>query len=443
MDRKYILSHVDELSADQLVNFIKQGIVSLEELRKTELLDKSKYNKIKVLLKVVDMEDDNTWNFYRNTEQGCREYLTRYPNGKNILEAKRKIDDFDQQRKEENAERNNLIERLRTNPNSFTPAGLRKFLDENKITTTDLLDAGIPNEIIIRLDNIVTPRVELGITPDSIPEGYTEVYFWGIPGSGKTCALAAVLSTSTRMGYLEIANGPGYDYMLKLQNIFSNKISFLPAASPVDTTQYLPFTLKKPNEKFYRSVSLIELSGEIFQCFLYKNANKTLPSSQHEETFNSLIRFLNGSNRKLHFFFVDYNQGNDTDSAGYSQNQYLQAATTFFNDKRNNLFSKTTDAIYIVLTKSDLMPCKKSERVSQMKDYLQNENFVAFVNSLRAKCDENSINAKRILGTPFALGKVYFQQICEFDPETSQNIIDILMRRIAPKKQSILDVFNK
>ncbi|MBK6571871.1 MAG: hypothetical protein IPG21_05290 [Saprospiraceae bacterium] len=283
----------------------------------------------------------------------------------------------------------------------------------------------------------------MGETPNSIPEGYTEVYFWGNPGSGKTCALAAVLSTAYKMGYLEIAQGPGYDYMLKLKNIFSNPISLLPAASPTDTTQYLPFVLKKPNETKSRSVSLIELSGEIFQCFLYKNANRPLPSDQHIATFNSLIRFLNGNNRKIHFFFVDYNVENVPDSSGYTQADYLNSAATFFNDKENNLFSKSTDAIYIVLTKSDLMKCEKGERVNQMKEYLQNNNYAALVNSLRSRCSENSINGNRILGTTFALGKVYFQQMCEFESETSENIIDILMRRIPPKTQSILDILNK
>ncbi len=89
------------------------------------------------------------------------------------------------------------------------------------------------------------------------------------------------------------------------------------------------------------------------------------------------------------------------------------------------------------------MECEKSERVNQLNGHLQNNNFTSFVNSLRSRCNENSINGKRILGTHFALGKVYFQQMCEFDSETSRNIIDILMRRIAPKEQSILDVFNK
>ncbi len=454
MDREYILNHVEELTAQQLFDAIKQEIATLDVLKKTDRLDRSKREDIIKLIKADEKEhqraqaerdktDDDAWNDSRYTEQGCREYLTIYHTGRHIVEARQQIDELEQQRKNENADKNRIVELIRNKPNSFTPGMLRQYLNNKTITTNDLLNAGVPNKIINSIDNIVSPQLQLGDTPQSIPDGYTEVYFWGIPGSGKTCALAAVLSTAERMGYLEIAQGPGYDYMLKLKNIFSSEISILPAASPVDTTQYLPFALKKPDERFSRSVSLIELSGEIFQCFLLKNANKPLPSPQHEETFSSLNSFLNGGNRKIHFFFVDYDLENNPDADGYTQGDYLNAAATFFNDRKNNLFGLTTDAIYIVLTKSDLMPCGKSERVNHIREYLNDNNFAAFVNSLRNKCRENSINAKRILGTPFALGKVYFQQMCEFDPETSRNIIDILMRRIAMKKESILDVFNK
>jgi hypothetical protein len=443
MDKEYIINHLDELTAQQLFDAIKQGIVTLEELRKSGNLDATKRSAIVALQKAHDTIDDNLWSNARYTERGCREYLTKHPAGRHVEEARKQIDNLEKQRNQENEERYKIVNKVITNPNSFTPGMLLHYLDNNIITKNDLLNTGIPDAVICRLENIVAPIPKLGDTPASIPDGYTEVYFWGIPGSGKTCALAAVLSTADKEGYLEIAQGPGYDYMLQMKNIFSSQFSILPGPSPVDSTQYLPFALKKPDEEFYRSVSLIELSGEIFQCFLLKNANKPLPSPEHEATFDSLLHFLNGGNRKIHFFFVDYNEGNNLDNDGYCQSDYLNAAATFFNDKRNNLFSKTTDAIYIVLTKSDLIPCEKNERVNQLKGHLQSTNFSSFVNSLRSKCKKNSINGNRILGTPFALGKVYFQQICEFDSETASNIIDILMRRIEPQKQSILDVFNK
>lgn len=443
MNKEDILKQIEDYSAEQLADYINQKVVTLNELKATGNLDATKRIAIIDIAKKKEIEDDHVWSNAQHTEQGCRDYLTKYPSGRHTDEAKQRINKLEALRLKEEAEKREKIERIRQNPNSFTPKMIRDYLEAGVISRSDLINADIPDQIIDCLENISSPILELGEAPEAIPDGYTEVYFWGIPGSGKTCALAAVLSTAEKYGYLEIAQGPGYNYMVQLKNIFSNDLAFLPAASPVDTTQYLPFALKKPNEKYARSVSLIELSGEIFECFLFKNANKPLPSSEHEETFSSLINFLKGNNRKIHFFFIDYDRKNTIDTKGYKQADYLNAAATFFNNKQYDLFKKTTDAIYIVITKSDLIDCPKSERVNQIKQYLKESNFTAFVNSLRTKCRDNSINGKRILATPFALGEVYFKQVCTFDDETSCNIIDILMRRIAPQKQSIIDVFNK
>jgi hypothetical protein len=446
MDRDYILNHIEDFSAEQLFEFIKRDVVSLRQLQETGELDASKRTAIQIYLTKETEKDEKSWNIAKNqnTEVAYQDYLIKFSNGKYAVEAEKFLIDFKKTREEEEAEKKRILEALKLNPNAYPPSIIRKYLMDGSISESSLLEIGIPAEIISKIYQIDNQPVwELGKTPDSIPDGYTEVYFWGIRGSGKTTALAAVLSTANKLGYLEIAQGPGYDYMLQLQNLFNNEIATLPAASPVDNTQYLPFTLKKANERDYRSVSLIELSGEIFQCFLYKNANRQLPSPQHEDTFNTLLQFLKGKNRKLHFFFVDYDRANKVDQDRYTQANYLNAAATFFNNPEYNIFNNTADAIYIVTTKSDLMSGDNQSMVSQVSQYLNENNFTAFVNSLKAKCEKHSINNKRLLATPFSLGKVYFTEICEFDDTTAKNIIDIFMRRIPSSKNSVLDIFNK
>ena len=51
MNKQYILNHIDDLTAEQLTDYIKQRIVTLEELQKTECLDNSKRVAISRLLK--------------------------------------------------------------------------------------------------------------------------------------------------------------------------------------------------------------------------------------------------------------------------------------------------------------------------------------------------------------------------------------------------------
>ena len=444
MEKSKILANVSSMTAEQLLEEMKQGNVTFTEIDNTGDLSPVKRRKIKDLEAEVEKNDDEAWERSRyGNEMMLSDYITRFPNGKHVEEAKEKIKYLEQARKAAQAERQKVLDKISNNPNSYFPDEITEFLQNGTLSEADLEGCGIPSDIIDALNDIKQhqPKLDLGDRPDSIPDGYTEVYFWGIPGSGKTCALAAILSKAEKLGYLSIAIGPGYDYMTQLKNIFVDKNALLPPPSPVDTTQYLPFTLKKENEKNYRSISLIELSGEVFQCFYCKNARKPMPSKDHEDTFNSLLDFLNSDNRKIHFFFIDYGNKNKKDPDGYTQSDYLSAASTFF--RQHQIFKKNTDAIYVVLTKSDLMPCAEKDRVIKAKEYLSNDNFSAFINAIKDSCKKHSINAGRLTVEPFSLGKVYFQQICDFDGTTAENIINILLDRVPTSKNSILDFFNR
>nr|WP_315145039.1 hypothetical protein [uncultured Flavobacterium sp.] len=478
MDKNDIFSNIDDFSAEQLFEFINQGIVTLEDLRHTGDLDATKRNAITTLQKNREQEEDNAWNNAqeKNTVLSYSEYLDKYPNGKYILDAKNKISHLEDDNAWNNAQIKNTInsykeyldkypngeytleakdkisqleadanelEEVLKNPSAFPADTIRNYLSDGLLTPEILIQNGIPKEVIdILIKNDKGTSLKLGDTPPSIPSGFTEVYFWGIRGSGKTTALAAVLSTAHKKGLLEVSQSKGYGYTLQLQDVFDKNTTFLPGPTPVEKTQYLPFTLKEKDETYARSVSLIELSGEIFQCFLKKNTGDKL-TDQQEITFNTLINYLKGDNRKMHFFFVDYSRGNNKDLNEYRQAQYLNGAAVFFNNPEYNIFGKTTDAVYLVVTKSDLIPKESKSKKLQIYEYLNSSDYVGLVNSLRDKCKKHHINDERILGTPFSLGTVYFEEICQFNPETAENIIDILMRRIPTNEKNILDVFNK
>lgn len=462
MDKQYILNHIEDLTAEQLANFIKQAIVTLEELRKTERLDNSKRVAILKYLKTDELEkqrlqaesnkaDDDSYEIVRySNEITLIDWINVNPNNTHIQDAKNRVKFLQEEREKIIIQKQNIISNIRQNPNIYPPNDIKGFLNNGTFTEQDLRDCGIPQSAINNLNNIKVPVLNLGTTPDTIPDGYTEVYFWGYKGSGKTCALGAILHMAENKGYLNIAAGPGNRYATQLKNIFSDDgvaNNFLPAPSPVETTQYLPFTLKYPNESKCRSVSLIELSGEIFLCFAHKIAGQPFPSKSHEDAFNSLNKFLKSINRKVHFFFIDYNRENKPDDNGLKQSDYLVAAANYFNN--NDVFGKTTDAIYIVLTKSDLMldddgtPISKDKSIEYAKRHLNGQNYLAFVNTLKANCKKYDINGGKLTVELFSLGKVYFGDICDFEGSAAANIVEILMERIAGTKKSILDVFNK
>lgn len=451
LERSIILANIDSLTAEQLFTEIKEGNITLEELMQTGDLSVVKRNRITALQRELEGRDEEDWELAQRggDEVSLREYLRKYPAGRHVAEAQQIISFLERQKENYQAQKQTILSNLQRNPNAYPPSKIIEFL-QHVISEDDLINCGIPLSAIENLQNIENVELLLGQTPTAIPPGFTEVYFWGAPGSGKTCALGALLNVSRKKGFINLATGPGYRYATQLTNIFSDDglaNDYLPAPTALESTQYLPFTLKRPNEKALRYVSLIELSGEIFKCFLDLNSGHPLETVSHEETFNTLRSFLRNNNRKIHFFFIDYNRENRPDGNGFCQSDYLAAATTYFKDHK--IFGKSTDAIFVVLTKSDLLrdesgnEVKRERWVEYAKNYLNENNYKAFIETLKDICKKEGINGGNVTIEPFSLGKVYFQKIGDFDGRSAENLLEILMQRIPGSKTSLFDIFNK
>ena len=440
MTKDEILNNIVDLSAEQLSQQIEKDTITLSDLMRTGNLDSVKRRKIKEIQDAREILDDQAWEKAEfGLESDLLKYINNFPNGKHKEVAKGLVQDMRKQSMQRARQKERVLSRIAENTNSLRQREVNEYLENGTITPEDLIDVGVPSGVI-NLLNKTSVHFELGETPDKIPPGYTEVYFWGVPGSGKTCALSAILSKAEKEGNLEIATGPGYDYMFQLKNIFSDDYAVLPNPTPFEKTQYLPFALRESSKRA-RSISLIELSGEIFECFYSENASKRQKSELHQDTFDTLLDYLKSDNRKLHFFFIDYQKGNKVDSSGLKQSDYLDAAATYF--KNNKIFSKTTDAIYVVLTKSDLMGLPREEWVKGAKEHLQSHNFTSFTNTLKTICQQNSINGKRLFVEPFSIGEVHFNKFCASDDTTAGKILDILNNRVPAQGKSITDIFNR
>lgn len=440
MDEEEVLNNISNLSAEQLSDQINNGIVTMSQLMQTGTLDNIKRRKITELQEERQLIEDQAWNKAEfGTEDDLLEYIRSFPKGTHVEEAKFLVKNKRKKEAEKEAEKQRVLAKIKKEPNYYRQNQINEFIKNKTITKDDLINSGIPEEVVDLLNK--TPiDFELGDTPNSIPEGYTEVYFWGVPGSGKTTALSAVLSRIDRDGSLEIPKSSGYAYMVQLKNLFSDDYTILPNPTLFEKTQYLPFVIRENANKKAHSISLIELSGEIFECFYFENAGLPQKTEKHQKTFDTLLRYIKSDNRKLHFFFIDYHRGNEKDSDGLKQIDFLSAATTYFND--HNIFKKTTDAIYVVVTKSDLMNLPKDKWVEGAKEHIEENRYLSFTNSLKTICKKNSINGEKLTVEPFSIGDVYFRKFCEYDDSTSKDIIEILKKRITAKGKSILDVFN-
>jgi len=296
--------------------------------------------------------------------------------------------------------------------------------------------------------------LKFGNSPLHIPEGYTEIYFWGNPGSGKTCALGAILRTGTKSGELISQGGDGIMYMTQLTNIFFDNKVTLPGSTPVDKTQLMSCLIKdKKDKKTDRPTAFIEISGEVFKYFaeayygrekFNQNPNTEMEEKDHGKDAFLLLSNLMGSenNPKLHFFVVDVSDKGRMDEFNLIQQNYLQAAASYFQNM--NLFNSKTSGIFILMTKSDLLTNEESKRLDLAENFL-NEYCREFVESLRDIVKKNKSTSNVIKYIPFTLGEVYLQEKCLFNPETSKDILELLQRNTfkSPRRNVLSKALNK
>jgi hypothetical protein len=432
-DKEFYKRHVADLSAQDIVKGIREKTVSFEELQGTEEFPFSKQKQVKDQLAKFE-EEDNAFNRATTLSQ-LRDFLTRFPQSERCATAREKINQLE---RAEGDARRAKINHIRRNINEYTPDEVKGAIGEELLR--DLCqDLDIDYNIVNGYDE---PRLMFNEIPQresDVPVDYTDVFFWGIPSSGKTCALAAILRTikdKYTMSSPAIDKKFGATYRDSLINIFNNKTGYLPGATQKDRTQYIPFLLKKREEKNYRQISFFELSGEVFKYFYeLENGSNILDENDRdhvESAFTTLNLLLNSKNQKIHFFFIDYNQETKgtKDKHNLTQENYLEAAATYFRDK-NDIFKKKTDAVYIVVTKADEI---KGENRQELARKFLADNFGSFMDVIKTRCKKDSVEFSVKM---FSIGDVFFKRICRINHSYSENFVEDLLKKIRPVNDSL------
>ena len=299
------------------------------------------------------------------------------------------------------------------------------------ISLQDLLSIGIERQFIQKM--FAGEAAQSFRTPErleKINKQSTEVYFWGIPSSGKSCALGAILSVAAS-GLVAKSMDPdtesqGYGYMTKLINLFQKgEVGTLMEGTAVDAFYEMGFDLVDQEEKIH-PITCIDMAGELMRCMYKSNAGDTM-SQTDEIMLDTMTKVLidnRSTNRKMHIFVIEYG-AEDRLYEGLPQKVYLDGAVSYI--KNTGIFRKDTDAIYIMITKADKM---KHASKSAFNDYI-NDKYLGFYNGLEQICKNNEINKGRVEKIAFSLGEVCFQNYCRFDSRFAENVVNIILQRSA------------
>lgn len=429
-------------------------------------------DRISVLLeetKKVRVEDE--WSSVDKTDiDSLRRFIRENPGNAHAREARRIINELQKEKRRGNGIRL-VISAIRDGYNSNRPdlkipELLNRYIAENRISSNDIAEVirddnnimeaeivnTLCNEGIIEYDDLenisgIDPvfvdklmEFQSGDVPDlppaqpleSIKKDYTEVYFWGIPSSGKTCALGAIMSAAKNgtnvKAMLPDGNCQGAAYMMQLADLFDPEaVSVLPPRTDVQDTYEMRFTLVGEDGREHK-LAFIDLSGELFTCMHLKASGLPFERQEQEDAINTLDNILvrnRTNNRKIHFFVVEYG-AQDKKIRNMSQDSYLQAAISYI--KEMDIFDEFTDGVYMIVTKSDKADVEDSELGAHLANYIDTY-YKGLYGGLVDICEKKEINGGHVARFPFSIGKVCFQNLCMFDKEWTQRIIEEIKER--------------
>ena len=510
-----ILDNKDMYTAQQLAAYIRQGIITLDEL-KQEGLDVKVRKEIEEILEKGSEDED--WNHAceLNTEASYRSYLSDYPEGKYRSDAWNRINDLKKPAPvpvsvSEDEEAWNSIDkndidalkdfirqfpkskhrfeaRRRINElsviipgkeqienvlatSSDIPADIENLIYEQKASEDDLLEIiskdhnVLPPEIIKKLNGVIDYQslVDAGIDeafvnklpfadkmktftwdPDEIqplkqiPEGFTEIYFWGVPASGKTCAVGSIMSAIAHgkgvSSVVPMSDSQGSIYMMPLAASFrEDQVCVLPPRTKVEETFEMRYKITDDKGKEH-GLAFIDLSGELFEC-MHKSRSGSRLSQSQQRALNVLENILvnnKSSNPKIHFFVIEYGSENNR-YLNLSQNDLLASCLNYLDDK--DILKENTIGSYLIITKADKA---EGEDIGQYID----THYSGFYTGLKQRMTACGINTRRgesqVKRFPFSIGDVCFQKWCLYDPDWTQYIIDEIKSRSYGRNTGLL-----
>lgn len=337
-----------------------------------------------------------------------------------------------------------FLDKLREDCNLLNASAVKHLIDEHIITIADLSGIGIGKQFIkAMLTGLQTDSYTYTRSLDRIHKQSTEVYFWGIPSSGKSCALGAILSVAGSGKVAKVMDADtasqGYGYMTYLTSHFpqNGEVGTLLGGTPIDAFYEMGFDLTDESNRTH-PITCIDMAGELMRCMYKSNANMPLSDTDLNmlDTMTKVLIDNRSTNRKIHFFVIEYG-GEDRIFDGYHQDVYLNGALSYIKD--TGIFKKETDAIFIMVTKVDKMKHVTRDAITQ---YVK-DNYEGFYNGLNKICKDNEINGKKVEIVAFSLGKVCFQSYCKFDTKPAENVVDIMLKHSASNHGGKLGIIGK
>ena len=451
-------SMVDFLNEDSLSKFIQDVPQSVHRQEAQNAMDDAEWNAIDQH-RIGDVETFRITHPQSRHAKEAQEIITSYAkwdevnSSNDIFVVNQYIKDYPSSHFKQDA--NNLLLSLRQDEiremhrlvNQYDTSRFMDLINKGIFNIQSIINEGLITEESYDkfCNNQVLPEIIMDEKKSikDCPPDRTDVFFFGIPSTGKTCILMGLLN-SKQLSYDPVALGGSYG---------ADLVEFVEAGR-VPPSTYGTFTtaikadVKERNTKGtlngIHHLNLIEMSGEEFAFQIVKNPDG---KTSFEQMGSGATNILRNKNRKAIFIILDptadkrkikrpifgVDQNGNKFQRGeeviyVSQKQMLERLFGLFRQPENKDIAELIDSFHFIVTKADLLG-DEIERRDKARDIIlaRHGNIIP---DIKDWCREYGINNRSNNEPklfPFSLGHFYIGDVYDYDDSDANRLIDAII----------------
>ena len=423
-----------------------------------------------------DEIDENVWNITdKENVQQLQDYKVLFPKGKYVGEANARLNAIVEWNRVRDSDdiivvfnyihnnpkspykneaellfmklKQREIDIMRHEPNRYEVSRLQDLVKLGIFTEHDLISKGVMTENVWNTLNSIDVKKDLPDIYEAMqhseaecPEGFTDVYFFGIPSTGKTCVLMGLSCTSSLQVNLASSGAP-YVEALRQYTDYGMTVPHTPG--DFVTTLKATISEKKDDMVIKHNVNLVEMSGEEFAFGITNNEAREF---SFEEMGTGVTELLRNDNRKVFFLIIDpttnivrfnreYDEYDEQTGekihklkyAVVNQKILMQKIVNIFQDPANSDIMKKVDSIHIIVTKADTLgePLQRDDKALEVFNKNYGMNIVPPLVDVCRDYNINSNSNYRPKLFTFSLGTFYVGGLYEYEETDSDKLVNL------------------
>lgn len=346
------------------------------------------------------------------------------------------------------------IEVMRQRREEYSRDTLKILLDEGVFTDSELLIpdlATTPESLrMVREPKMIDEEtIDMNKMSCNIAgSGCTDVYFFGVPGTGKTCLLMGLVGASgssigENYAYAVNQAGTGGQYAMLLDTYVS--VGQVPEPTRGNFTTAINMTITDTKRQIHWPVNLIDMAGEAFLHNMAINPN----NANLADMGLGVDELLRNSNKKIFFFIVDPTKRllyDEQTGSWVLQKSVVKRFIDLIQSPENADIMRNVLAVHFIVTKADRLAQDSDGRKTNAAQILR-ENFGDSVLSLNNYCNRvRTINQQDGYGVkcfPFSIGEFYLAQVFDFRTNPTLDLVRVIQQyAIQQRSMNLGDILS-